>query len=106
MPSVAVAIAADHPSFAGHFPGQPILPGVAVLAEVMEALLSDAEAGPALGASPRLGAVKFVAPCGPGDTLRIDWQLTLSRIAFDVRRRSAGNTDIVAATGHFERTSA
>jgi 3-hydroxymyristoyl/3-hydroxydecanoyl-(acyl carrier protein) dehydratase len=28
-------IAADHPAYAGHFPGRPILPGVALLSEVM-----------------------------------------------------------------------
>lgn len=102
MPSVAVAIAADHPSFAGHFPGHPILPGVALLAEVMEAVRADREGAAALGDAPRLGAVKFVAPCLPGDALRIDWQLTPSRLSFEVRRGDGAG--IVAAAGHFERT--
>ena len=39
--SVALAIAADHPAFAGHFPGRPLLPGVALLSEVLEAVLAE-----------------------------------------------------------------
>jgi 3-hydroxymyristoyl/3-hydroxydecanoyl-(acyl carrier protein) dehydratase len=45
--TVALAIAADHPAFAGHFPGRPLLPGVALLSEVLEAVLAE----PALAAS-------------------------------------------------------
>ncbi|RYY52317.1 MAG: CoA ligase, partial [Comamonadaceae bacterium] len=29
----------DHPAFAGHFPGQPLLPGALLLSEVLEAML-------------------------------------------------------------------
>ena len=32
------AIAADHPALPGHFPGDPIVPGVVVLDEVLSAL--------------------------------------------------------------------
>ena len=32
------AIRADHPSLAGHFPGEPIVPGVVILDEVAVAL--------------------------------------------------------------------
>ena len=33
--SRAVPIPADHPAFAGHFPGMPILPGAVLLDEVL-----------------------------------------------------------------------
>ena len=33
-------IAADHPSLPGHFPGQPVVPGVVVLERVLEAIES------------------------------------------------------------------
>ena len=31
-------IPVDHPAFAGHFPGRPLLPGAMLLAEVIEAI--------------------------------------------------------------------
>ena len=65
-------ISQTHPAFAGHFPGQPILPGVALLAEAMEVLLAHC---PGLaGGAWVWEAVKFLAPVGPGATLRVVWQ--------------------------------
>lgn len=103
MTSLLLDIAIDHPSFAGHFPGRPILPGAALLAELTEAMRADAPVREAMGEAPRLGAVKFTAPCGPGARLRLDWQLLGRRIDFRATRLDeAGET--VAASGHFEVT--
>ena len=33
-----LAIAHDHPAYAGHFPGRPVLPGVVLLAEALAAI--------------------------------------------------------------------
>ena len=71
MRSRPVAVAADHPAFAGHFPGQPLLPGVVLLAEVLEVLLRRRAA--ALGPQPRVSAVKFLAPVRPGAALEVRW---------------------------------
>jgi 3-hydroxymyristoyl/3-hydroxydecanoyl-(acyl carrier protein) dehydratase len=102
MPSVVRPIAADHPSFAGHFPGQPILPGVVLLAEVIESLLADPAAAARLGVAPKLAAVKFLAPVGPGAGLRIDWSDSAARLRFEVYSTVADGVSQLAASGHFE----
>lgn len=75
-------LAADEPAFDGHFPGDPILPGVAILAAVLDAI--EAGDGP-LGGS-RWRVAKFHSPARPGEALDI----TLERrdggqVAFAVR---------------------
>lgn len=67
----SLRIPADHPAFEGHFPGQPLLPGVCLLAEVLEAALDLPEWAEAIGTAPRLGAVKFLAPVRPGAVLSL-----------------------------------
>ncbi|QNK67724.1 AMP-binding protein [Variovorax sp. PAMC26660] len=69
---MALAVPADHPVFAGHFPGQPLLPGALVLAEVMEAIQRVPALVTRLGANPTLAAAKFLAPVRPGSTLAIE----------------------------------
>jgi 3-hydroxymyristoyl/3-hydroxydecanoyl-(acyl carrier protein) dehydratase len=58
----------DHPAFAGHFPGQPILPGVVLLGWVARAL-EGITGRPALPCE--IGAAKFLRPVGPGAVLTI-----------------------------------
>lgn len=57
-----------HPSLPGHFPGQPVVPGVVVLDRVLAAI--EAAHGP-LGAV-RLPQVKFVQPLLPGQPARVE----------------------------------
>ena len=71
----AVQIATDHPAFDGHFPGHPILPGVALLALVLEAARDRAELAAAIGDRPRLPVAKFLAPVLPGAQLAIEFRL-------------------------------
>ncbi|MDH5833249.1 hypothetical protein [Luteimonas kalidii] len=56
-----------HPALPGHFPGQPVVPGVVVLDHVLEAI--ERGAGP-LGAL-RMPQVKFVQPLLPGEAAEI-----------------------------------
>ena len=71
----ALQIAADHPAFDGHFPGHPILPGVALLAEVLEAVRDEPQLAAAIGERPRLPVAKFLAPVLPGAHLTIEFRL-------------------------------
>lgn len=63
-----IVVAPDHPAFAGHFPGQPILPGVVLLGWAVDAL------GAALGRPVppcEIAAAKFLQPVRPGTSLLI-----------------------------------
>jgi 3-hydroxyacyl-[acyl-carrier-protein] dehydratase len=95
---VDVFIPLDHPAFAGHFPGQPLLPGVSLLSEVLEALLRDPALAAQVGPAPRLGAAKFLSPVRPGSTLSIRFAESASAVRFEV---AVGERAV--ASGHFER---
>ena len=93
-----VEIAIDHPAFAGHFPGRPMLPGVALVAEAMEAAAADPALARAIGAAPRLSVVKFLVPVLPGAELEIAFRLEARAITFAISEQGR-----VAATGQFAR---
>jgi len=72
----------DHPAFAGHFPGTPVLPGVVLLDAVLRA--TAAATGIALDLC-EISSVKFLSPASPGDELVIRHILSASgTIRFDV----------------------
>jgi len=79
-------IAADHPAFAGHFPGQPLLPGVVLLSLVMQALQRQPALQARLGSTPRIDQVKFLAPVGPGARVAVKLHEHGSGVGFEVRR--------------------
>jgi 3-hydroxymyristoyl/3-hydroxydecanoyl-(acyl carrier protein) dehydratase len=68
-------VPADHPSFAGHFPGQPLLPGVLLLSEVMEAACADEALARRFADGASIQAAKFLSPVRPGArlSLALDW---------------------------------
>lgn len=64
-----VSIPTDHPSLPGHFPGHPVVPGVVVLEQVLDAIAAhDAP----LAAPMRWPQVKFVAPLLPGQAADVE----------------------------------
>jgi 3-hydroxymyristoyl/3-hydroxydecanoyl-(acyl carrier protein) dehydratase len=72
----------DHPVFAGHFPGTPILPGVMLLDTVLHAIATATGIALDIG---EISSVKFLSPATPGDELVIQYDLAASgTIRFDV----------------------
>ncbi len=83
----------DHPAFAGHFPGTPILPGVVLLDVTLHAMAG------ATGIEPdacEIGSVKFLSPAKPGDALEIRHDFEANgtirfEIAAGARKIASGN---------------
>lgn len=80
MAQLSLDIPADHPAFAGHFPGHPVVPGV-VLLDLAQLAISAATriemAGLAVG--------KFHSPATPGEPLTIDYEVSGAFIRFEIR---------------------
>jgi 3-hydroxyacyl-[acyl-carrier-protein] dehydratase len=68
-----VTIGVDHPSLAGHFTGRPVVPGVVMLGEIMNAIREMREEHIEFVGMP---SAKFLSPLNPGEplTIRIDKQ--------------------------------
>ena len=71
-------IAHDHPSLPGHFPGQPIVPGV-VLLDAAFALILARQPGCTVVGMP---SVKFALPVRPGQDVEVSCDEGGDRIAF------------------------
>ena len=64
------SFALDHPTAAGHFPGNPIIPGALLLSETLRAI--EQSLGLDLSRGQPLSA-KFLHPVRPGDTISIEF---------------------------------
>jgi acyl-coenzyme A synthetase/AMP-(fatty) acid ligase len=82
-PALTFTIAADHPALPGHFPGQPIVPGVVLLDHAISVI------GAALNHpfdTWRLGSAKFLSPAAPGVPLALAFEVATSgSIRFTIR---------------------
>lgn len=94
-------VAPDHPAFAGHFPGQPLLPGAALIAEVLEVVLADPHLAACIGTTPRIGAAKFLAPVRPGARLTVRLIEAPRQLRFEVlegvRLAASGQFDLAGS---------
>jgi 3-hydroxymyristoyl/3-hydroxydecanoyl-(acyl carrier protein) dehydratase len=71
--------APDHPTAAGHFPGNPIIPGAVLLDEILAIITGDD--GPMM-----IRSAKFLSPVRPGATLDLQWETSPSgTIKFECR---------------------
>ena len=83
---VVLSFRADHPAFAGHFPGRPIVPAVVLLAEALAAIESESPAG----ARPlTLASAKFLVPVGPDTPLTLAHHETAAGWRFEIRSGAA-----------------
>jgi 3-hydroxyacyl-[acyl-carrier-protein] dehydratase len=83
----------DHPAFAGHFPGQPIVPGVVLLDHVV--WLVQAHLG-VPGGGWQIAQAKFLSPCGPADELLFTFARShRGTLTFAVR---CGERDVVSGS--------
>jgi 3-hydroxyacyl-[acyl-carrier-protein] dehydratase len=69
---LALRVPLEHPSYAGHFPDYPILPGVLCVSLAIDALQSAINSHFNIE---QLNAAKFTAPIFPGDTLTLDYAI-------------------------------
>jgi 3-hydroxyacyl-[acyl-carrier-protein] dehydratase len=80
----------DHPAFAGHFPGLPVLPGVVALSQVLECCVNSL--GEAWARDPvQFSMVKFLVPLMPGDrcTIHLAAGADAGRVRAEVRKGEA-----------------
>ena len=79
----AIRIAWDHPSFAGHFPKFPVLPGAILLDEILMAI--ESARGIEI-TSWRIASAKFPGLVRPRDTLILEHDAPTQRlIRFTIR---------------------
>lgn len=70
--------APQHPAFAGHFPGHPIVPGVLLLDAVLHQLGATQET------RCRISMVKFMSVVQAGENLRLQHALMQGSVRFDL----------------------
>ncbi len=73
MTHLPLAIDAQHPSFEGHFPSRPIVPGVVLLDCGLRAIaVHRGGQGSVSRGDVRIGAAKFLSMVGPGEPVRLE----------------------------------
>ena len=96
-----LTVPADHPAFAGHFPGHPVVPGVVLLDAALAAVAADL--GLALTGC-RIAACKFVGAVRPGDPLELEFERSDNgRIHFALR---SGDRPVATAVCEFASPAA
>ena len=89
LQETTLRFAADHPTAAGHFPGNPILPGALLLDAIWQAIAgSDRPCA--------VRQVKFLHIVRPGEALTLRWQAKGAGIVFEA---FLAGTDTVAVIG-------
>lgn len=80
MHTLPLPIEHDHPAYAGHFPGRPILPGVVLLDRAQRALEAACQCH-----ITGLAQAKFLSPVTPGEMLELDYEAGTTGLRFEIR---------------------
>lgn len=92
MNSTPLPLAVPHPATEGHFPGEPILPGVVLLDEALRVI----EQATGMDATRwRVASVKFLSPAAPGESLLLEHE----RLSSGAVRFTIVSGDRAVATG-------
>lgn len=75
--NVMLLIRPDHPAYAGHFPRDPILPGVLLLDEALHAI--GVQLKKELSACV-IKTVKFLSPVRPGEPVMVSFTVANNRL--------------------------
>jgi 3-hydroxyacyl-[acyl-carrier-protein] dehydratase len=94
MTSRPLVIPADHPAYAGHFPGRPILPAVVLLGEALAAVQAEIGAGGDWSVS----QAKFTRAVSPATALTLAYEAAENGVRFEIR-----SPDGIVAAGAFAR---
>src|SRR4051812_11551259 len=69
-------VRAEELYFAGHYPGNPIYPGIFIVEAVVQAVRAHLEASRRHGSLAEVVSTRFLAPVQPGDTLSVHCDLS------------------------------
>ncbi len=97
MPMTTFTIPSSHPSLAGHFPGDPIVPGVVILGEILTRVSQSIETNWFLSTVP---SIKFHSPLRPSETVQLTFDiLTDHEVTFSCQ---VGSQRIASGVFRFE----
>jgi 3-hydroxyacyl-[acyl-carrier-protein] dehydratase len=99
-----LSIPANHPAYAGHFPGQPVLPAVVLLDATLHAL---ERAGRGTAAEWEINSAKFQSVVRPGEDLTLQHEtLPNGSVRFAIRAadRAVASGTLVPVVGFTERS--
>jgi 3-hydroxyacyl-[acyl-carrier-protein] dehydratase len=79
MPTARLHIDQGHPSFEGHFPARPIVPGVLLLEQCKHTV--ETQSGLVISG---LKVAKFLSPALPGELLELEYEATELSVTFTI----------------------
>lgn len=81
---ITFSISEKHPSLEAHFPGDPVVPAVVLLDELLEHLISENPEFQVQG----FKQVKFLKPIRPAEKIQVQLALTQAGIGFKAFRNA------------------